>query len=170
MKTDLNRPSGYFDILLNALSFTKVTPGGTKDFSVYFLLFPCRNNFWLFGYSLSNCTIAVGTIFFPWEQFFFQYGLLQFLLESFQVEVLRVLLSSTKIEVVKVERFPWPGIEPGSFRPDDGRSTNELMVLLLFGTKNLYFIHLHDFEFLYCYLLKHRTVGQISQKCKETSN
>ena len=35
LKTDLNRPSGYFDILLNALSFTKVTPGGTKDFSFF---------------------------------------------------------------------------------------------------------------------------------------
>jgi hypothetical protein len=48
-------------------------------FSVYFRLFPCRNNFWLFQLSLSYWTEAVGTIIFPlWvggEQFFFLHGL-----------------------------------------------------------------------------------------------
>ena len=62
-------------------------------FSVYFRLFPYRNNFWFFGVSLSNSTMAVGTIFFPWEQFFFQYLTSSISTWNFQVEV----LSSTKI-------------------------------------------------------------------------
>ena len=62
-------------------------------FSVYFRLFPYPNNFWFFGVSLSNSTMAVGTIFFPWEQFFFQYLTSSISTWNFQVEV----LSSTKI-------------------------------------------------------------------------
>jgi hypothetical protein len=114
-------------------------------FSVYFRLFPYPNNFWLFGFSLSLWSVQLEQFFFlTLEQFFFQYWLLQFLLESFQVEVLiRVLLSSTKIQEVKVERVPWPGIEPGSFRSEDGRSTIELMILLLFACKNSYCIYLY---------------------------
>ena len=58
-------------------------------FSVYFRLFPYPNNFWFFGFSLSLWSVQLEQFFFlTLEHFFFQYRLLQFLLESFQVEVL----------------------------------------------------------------------------------
>ena len=58
-------------------------------FSVYFLLFPYPNNSLFFGYSLSFWSNQLEQFFFlTLEHFFFQYRLLQFLLESFQVEVL----------------------------------------------------------------------------------
>ena len=67
-------------------------------FSVYFRLFPYPNNFWFFGFSLSLWSVQLEQFFFlTLEQFFFQYGLLQFLLESFQVEVLiRVVFNKNR--------------------------------------------------------------------------
>ena len=154
--------------IISALTDRRKPWSGSSEWASEDISFPSISDYFhipiIFDYLDIHCptdVMTVGTIFFPWEQFFFQYGLLQFLLESFQVEVLiRVLLSSTKIEVVKVERLPWPGIEPGSFRSEDGRSTNELMVLLLFAHKNSYSIYLSPpAHHIY-------TMGQSNQKCK----
>ena len=106
--------------------------------------------------------------FLTLEHFFSNMDFFNFYLKAFKWKSLsdRVLLSSTKIEVEKVERLPWPGTEPGSFRSEDERSTNELVILLIFANKNSYFIYLYrryrgDH-------VRRCTIGQIHQKCKET--